>query len=219
MAAHQATSARDRDPRIRVLCIEDHAVVREGIGLIVDMQLDMTVIASAATGEEGVALHRTLRPDITLMDLELPGIDGIEAIRQIRASDENARVIVLTMHHDPESIHQALHAGATTYLLKDTISKALISVLREVHEGGRPLPDDIAARLAAREAQPALSPREIEVIRLLSQGLSNKQVAAALHISDDTVHTHLRNIFNKLEVTDRTAAVMAAVRRGIVRLK
>jgi DNA-binding NarL/FixJ family response regulator len=215
---HPADRSGDAAP-IRVLCIEDHAVVREGIGLIIDMEPGMTVVGSAASGEEGVALHRALRPDITLMDLELPGIDGIEAIQQIHRDDPRARVIVLTMHHDPESIQQALQAGATTYVLKDTISKVLIEVLREVHEGGRPMPEDIAAQLAAHEAQPSLTPREVDVIRLISQGLSNKEVAAALRISDDTVRTHLKNLFTKLEVTDRTAAVMAAVRRGVVRVK
>lgn len=204
---------------MRVLCVDDHSVVREGLALIIDLQADMKVVGSASTGEEGVQLFRKLQPDITLMDLEMPGMNGIEAIRAIRSDNPDARVIVLTMHHDAENIYRALQAGATTYLLKDTISKALIGVLREVHAGGRPIPQEIAARLAERSTQRELTPREIEVIGLIADGLSNKQIAATLGISDDTVHAHLRNAFSKLEVTDRTSAVTTAVRRGIVRLK
>ena len=204
---------------MRILCVEDHAVVREGIELIIGLQPDMKVVGTAATGEEGVKLFRRLQPDITLMDLELPGMNGIETIRTIRSDFPEARVIVLTMHHDAENIYRAMQAGATTYLLKDTISKALIGVVREVHAGGRPMPHEVAARLAQRSAQPELTPREIEIIELLAGGSSNKQIAAALGISDDTVHAHLRNIFSKLEVSDRTSAVTTAVRRGIVRLR
>ncbi len=205
---------------IRVLCVDDHAVVREGLELVISLSKDMTVVASAATGEEAVALHARHHPDVTLMDIELPGMNGIEAIRKIRAKAPEARVIVLTVHADSEHIYQALQAGATTYLLKDTISKALIGVIREVHAGARPMPEPVASRLAQRTAQPELTPREVNVLTLLTDGISsNKEIASALRISEDTVHAHLRNIFTKLEVTDRTAAVMAAVRRGIVRLR
>lgn len=204
---------------MRILCVEDHAVVREGIELIIGLQPDMEVVGSAATGEEGVTLFRRVRPDIALMDLELPGMNGLEAIRTIRGEFPDARVIVLTMHHDPENIYRAMQAGATTYLLKDTISKELIRVLRQVHEGDRPIPHEVAAQLAARSAQPELTPREVEITELLANGSSNKQIASALGISDDTVHAHLRNIFAKLAVTDRTSAVTTAVRRGIVRLR
>ena len=204
---------------IRILCVEDHAVVREGIALIINLQPDMKVVASAATGEEGLTMFRQLKPDVTLMDLELPGMDGIQAIKAIRAERGDARIIVLTMHHDPENIFRALEAGATTYVLKDTISKVLIRVLRDVHAGERPIPAEIAARLAQRAAVPVLTPREIEVVKLMAEGMPNKRIAAELRISDDTVHAHLKNIFTKLGVTDRTAAVTTAMRRGIVRLK
>jgi DNA-binding NarL/FixJ family response regulator len=204
---------------MRILCVDDHAVVREGIALIIDLQGDMEVVGSAATGEEGVELFRRLRPDVTLMDLELPGMSGIDAIRAIRAEHADARIIVLTMHHDAENIYRALQAGATTYWLKDTISKALIRVLREVYAGGRPLPDEIAAVLAQRSATLELTPREVQVVELIANGFANKKIAATLGISDDTVHAHLKNIFRKLGVTDRTAAVTTAVKRGIVKLK
>jgi two-component system, NarL family, response regulator len=204
---------------MRILCVDDHEVVREGIALIIDLQPDMKVVGSAASGEEAVALYRELQPDITLMDLELPGMNGIDAIRAIRSEYPDARVIVLTMHHDAENIYRALQAGATTYLLKATISKTLIGVLREVHAGGRPIPQEVAARLAERSTQRELTAREIGILELIANGSSNKQIAASLGISDDTVHAHLRNIFGKLEVTDRTAAVTTAVRRGIVRLR
>jgi DNA-binding NarL/FixJ family response regulator len=204
---------------MRILCVDDHAIVREGIALIIELQKDMQVVGSAATGAQGVELFRKLRPDITLMDLEMPGMDGIEAIRAIRTDFPDARVIVLTMHHDAENIYRALQAGATTYLLKDTISKALIGVLRDVHAGARPIPQEIASQLAKRATQRELTSREVEIMALIASGRSNKQVAARLGISDDTVHAHLRNIFSKLEVTDRTSAVTTAIRRGIVKLK
>ncbi len=205
---------------IRILCVDDHAVVREGLELIISLTDDMTVVASAGTGEEAVEQHARHQPDITLMDLEMPGLNGIDAIRRIRTTSPTARIIVLTVHADAENIYQSLKAGAATYLLKDTISKALIGVIREVHAGGRPMPEPVASRLAERSAQPELTPREAEILRVLADGISsNKDIAATLRISEDTVHAHLRNIFGKLEVTDRTAAVMAAVRRGIVRLR
>lgn len=204
---------------IRVLCVEDHAVVREGLELIINAHADMQVVGAAATGEAGVALYRQLKPDITLMDVELPAMSGIDATRAILKEAPSARIIVLSMHSGADNIAQALDAGAASYLLKDTISRSLIEVIREVHAGQRRLPQDVARRLAERPPQADLTPREIEVLALIAKGYSNKQVASALAISAETVHAHVRNVFVKLEVSDRTSAVMMAVRRGLISMR
>jgi DNA-binding NarL/FixJ family response regulator len=203
---------------IRVFCVDDHALVREGITLIVDSQPDMKVVASAATGDEAVARFRTYRPDVTLMDLQLPKMTGTEAIHAIRAEAADARIIVLTMYHGDEDIYQALEAGAATYLLKDTLSRDLIRIIREVHAGGRPIPSEIASSLARRPSQASVTPREREVLKAMAEGMRNKEIAAVLGITEETVHAHVKNIFFKLNVRDRTAALTAAIRRGIIRL-
>lgn len=205
-------------PGIRVFCVDDHALVRDGIALIVDSQPDMKVVASAATGAEAVAHFRTHRPDVTLMDLQLPGMTGTEAIRAIRTETPDARIIVLTMYHGDEDIYQALEAGAATYLLKDTLSRDLIRIIREVHAGGRPIPAEIADSLARRPSQASVTPREREVLKAMAEGMRNKEIAAVLGITEETVHAHVKNIFFKLKVRDRTAALTAAIRRGIMRL-
>ncbi|MGE0392358.1 MAG: response regulator [Vicinamibacterales bacterium] len=201
---------------IRILCVEDHAVVRDGLEAIINGQDDMTVVATCATGEDGVAAFRRLRPDIVLMDIELPGMSGIDATRAIVAEAPAARVIVLTMHTDSANVTRALQAGASTYLLKDMLTRSLIEVIRQVHAGSRHLPDDVASRLTTRPTSSDLTARELEVLSLIAEGLSNREVAGRLGISAETVHAHVRNAFAKLEVTDRTAAVMAAVRRGLI---
>ena len=206
-------------PRIRVLCVDDHRIVREGVALIISRQPDMQVIGSVASGEEAVLQFRRHRPDITLMDLRLETMSGLEAIRAIRAEDPTARIIALTMYKGDEDIHQALAAGAAAYLLKTTLSDDLIRVVREVHAGERPLSPDLKASLEGRAAHPTLTPREIEVLNLVAQGRRNKEIAAVLGISVDTVPGHLKNIFLKLRVTDRTAAVNVALRRGIVHIE
>jgi len=207
------------EPQIRVLCVDDHAVVREGIAFIVDLQPDMKVIASAATGEQAVDLCRRHRPDVTLMDLQLPGMSGLEAIRTIRSEDAAARIIVLTMYQGDEDIFRALEAGAVTYLLKETLADDLIRVVREVHVGGHPILSDVAKRLAEHTAHPVLTRREREVLELVVGGMQNKEIAAALSISEETTHSHLKNLFAKLNVNHRTAAVIAALRRGIIHLR
>jgi DNA-binding NarL/FixJ family response regulator len=206
-------------PRIRVLCVDDHRIVREGIGLIIARQPDMEVVGSAATGEEAVALFKRERPDVTLMDLQLPTMSGLEAIQAIRRDDADARIIVLTMYQGDEDIHRALTAGATTYLLKDTLSDDLIRFVREVHSGRRPIRADVKARLDERATQPTLTPREVQVMELVSEGRRNKEIAVLLGISEETVQVHLKNIFAKLKVGERTAAVNVAIRRGIVHIK
>jgi DNA-binding NarL/FixJ family response regulator len=204
---------------IRVLCVDDHRIVREGVALIISRETDMQVIGSVASGEEAVLEFRRHRPDITLMDLRLETMSGIEAIRTIRADDPSARIIALTMYKGDEDIHQALAAGAATYLLKTTLSDDLIRVVREVHAGECPLSPDLKARLEGRAAHPTLTAREIEVLNLVAQGKRNKEIAVILGISIDTVPGHLKSIFLKLQVTDRTAAVNVALRRGIIHIE
>lgn len=208
-----------KPPRIRVLCVDDHRIVREGIALIISRQQDMEVVGSAATGEEAVRLFARHQPDVTLMDLQLGTMSGLEAIQTIRREHPAARIVVLTMYQGHEDIHRALSAGAATYLLKDTLSDDLIRVVREVHAGGRPIGADVKARLDERAAQPTLTPREVQVMELVSQGRRNKEIAGLLGISEQTVHVHLKNIFAKFNVNERTAAVNIALRRGIVHIE
>ena len=207
------------DGPIRVLCVDDHRIVREGIALIINRQPDMEVVGSAATGEEAVAQFRRKRPDVTLMDLQLPVMSGLDAIKAIREGDANARIIVLTMYQGDEDIHRALAAGATTYLLKDTLSDDLIRFVREVHAGRRPIRPEVKARLDERASQPTLTPREVQVMEWVALGKRNKEIATLLGISEETVQVHLKNIFVKLRVSERTAAVNVALRRGIVHIK
>lgn len=204
---------------IRVLVVDDHRIVRDGLALIVGREADISVVASSGSGEDAVAEFRRHRPDVVLMDLQLPGMSGVEAIRAILAIDATARVVVLTMYDGDEDIFRALEVGATTYLLKDSVSDDLIRVVREVHAGGRPMPDDVKARLADRAARPTLTPREVRVLQLVLEGKRNKEIAGALSISEETVEVHLKNVFTKLDVHDRTAAVYVALRRGILHVE
>ncbi len=203
---------------IRVLCVDDHRIVREGLGLIISRQPDMEVVGTASSGEEAVEAFGRCRPDITLMDLNLRGMSGLDAIKAIRRQEGRARIVVLTMHQGEEYIHRALEAGAASYLLKDTLSDHLVGVIREVYEGRRALPPDVEARLAARASNAHLTPREVQVVSLIAQGMRNKEIAAALGISFETAQVHVKNILGKLKVQDRTAAVSVAVRRGIIQL-
>lgn len=204
--------------RIRILCVDDHRLVLAGIELMIGRQPDMTVVGSATTGEEAVSLFRQHKPDITLMDLQLPVMTGLEAIRAIRHLAPEARIIVLTMYHGDEDIHRALAAGAWTYLLKDMLSDDLMRVIREVHAGQRLLLPDVKVRLDERATRPSLTPREVQVTELIGRGLRNKEIASELHISEETVQVHVKSILTKLSVNDRTAAVNVAMRRGIIHL-
>ena len=203
---------------IRVLCVDDHPLVREGVTRKIDAQADMHVVAAAATGEEAVRLFEEHRPDVTLMDLNLPGISGLEAIAAIRRLQATARIVVLTMYKGDEDIHRALEAGASAYVLKTTVSDDLVRVVREVHAGAKPMSSDVATQLAARAISPALTPRERSVVELMARGFRNKEIAFELGISEDTVEVHARNLFTKMGVRDRTAAVTAALRRGFIHL-
>jgi DNA-binding NarL/FixJ family response regulator len=203
---------------IRVLCVDDHRLMREGIARIVGVQPDMTVVAEASNGEEAIEQFVRHRPDVTLMDLQLPAMNGVQAIRAIRHKHVDARIVVLTMYHGDEDIHRAIDAGAMGYLLKDTVPDDLIRVIREVHSGQRAIPPEIAAALEQRASQPTLTYRELQVLELLATGKRNKEIAAALGISGDTASAHIKNIFLKFNVHDRTAALAEALRRGIIHI-
>lgn len=204
---------------IRVMCVEDHRIVREGLALIVNQEPDMKMVGSCASGDEAVEVFKTVRPDVTLMDLRLGATSGVDAIKAIRRVDPNARIVVLTMYEGDEDIYRAHQAGATTYLLKDTLSSDLVRVIRQVHDGERPVLPEVQARLAERASMPTLTSREVEVLQLISQGLRNKEVGAMLGITEGTVQIHVKNIFAKLQVNDRTGAVQVAVRRGLIHMK
>lgn len=204
---------------IRVMCVEDHRIVREGLALIINSEPDMKIVGSCASGDEAVDLFTTVRPDVTLMDLRLGATSGVDAIKAIRKVDPNARIVVLTMYEGDEDIYRAHQAGATTYLLKDTLSSDLVRVVRQVHAGERPVLPEVQARLAERASMPTLTSREVEVLQLISQGLRNKEVGAMLGITEGTVQIHVKNIFAKLSVNDRTGAVQVAVRRGLIHMK
>jgi DNA-binding NarL/FixJ family response regulator len=205
-------------PTIRVLCVDDHRLMREGIMRVVGLQADMTVVAQASNGEEAVEQFLQHRPDVTLMDLQLPRVNGLQAIRAIRHAQPDASIVVLTMYHGDEDIYRALQAGAVGYLLKDTVPEDLIRVISEVHAGQRAIPPDVAAALAARAKQPALTLRELQVLELLATGKRNKEIAADLGISSDTARAHIKSIFVKFNVHDRTAALAEALRRGIIHI-
>ncbi len=203
---------------IRVMSVDDHRLMREGITRILALQPDISVVAVAASGQEAIDEYRRHRPDVTLMDLQLSGLSGLGAIRTIRQEYPDARIVVLTMYSGDEDVFRALEAGAVGYVLKDTIPEDLIRVIRQVHAGGRPLSPDIAAVLDGRRGQAALTPRELQVVQLLASGMRDKEIAAELNISQRTAQVHIRSVFRKLKVHDRTAALAVAVKRGIIRL-
>lgn len=201
---------------ISIIIADDHPIVREGLSLIIGRHADMKVLASVPTGEDAVAAYVREPADIVLMDLQMPLMNGVEATRAIRQKYPEAKIIVLTMYSGDEDIRRALEAGATTYLLKDSLSDDLIRVAREVHAGGRPLDPEVQARLDVPSQR--LTPREMRVLELVFEGHRNKEIAAKLLISEDTVEVHLKNIFAKLMVHDRTAAVRVGLSRGIIHM-
>ena len=203
---------------IRLLCVDDHRLMREGIVRIVSLDPGLNVVAQGSTGEEAIAQFVAARPDVTLMDLCLRGMPGLQAIREIRQIQSDARIVVLTMCEGDENIYHALQAGAMGYLLKDSVPQDLMRVIHDVHQGKRSIPPAIEARLDSRISQRILSARELEVLGLLAKGMRNKEISAMLTISEETVRAHLKNILNKLNVHDRTAALTEALRRGILHL-
>ena len=204
--------------RIRILIADDHGVVREGLASVIARNADMTVVAEASNGREAVDLWKKHRPDVTLLDLRMPQLDGVDAIEAIRADDENARIIVLTTFDGDEYIYRAIRAGAKGYLLKDVPREALMDCVRRVHAGQTCVPVHLAAKLAERVSGEALSTREIEVLQRIAAGKSNKEIGAELFISEGTVKAHVKGIFTKLGVVSRTAAIATAQRRGIIQL-
>lgn len=205
-------------PPIRILVVDNHPVVQKGLAATLDPEPDMRVVAFAASGPEAVNLFRKNRPDVTLMDVSLtPHMNGVDAIREIRSEFPDARIIVLSARGGGEDVHNAFNAGAITYLLKETPSIELVRVIREVHSGGRPIPECIAERLAEHLSFRRLTSREVDVLRLIAKGLRNKEIADTLRIRETTAQGHVKNILSKLGVHDRTKAVMVAVHRGIIR--
>jgi DNA-binding NarL/FixJ family response regulator len=201
---------------IRILTVDDHQLLREGIGAVLDDQTDMTLVGQAGNGLEAIESYRRLRPDVTLMDLRMPDMSGIEAISAIRTEFPNARIIVLTTYAGDVQAAAALRAGAAGYLLKSLVRKELIETIRAVHAGKRRVPAEIATEIAEHVADDALTMRELEVLRRVAAGKSNKLIAAELEISEGTVKTHMKSILPKLDASDRTHAVTIALKRGIL---
>jgi len=205
--------------RIRILIAEDHEVVRDGLASVLEFEQDMTVAGHASNGQEAIERFRELQPDVTLMDLAMPEVGGVNASGRIREEFPSARILVLTTYDGDEMVFRALENGAKGYLLKDTSTADLLAAIRKVHMGGTHVSDRAAARLADRAiAGAALSPREVEVLKWIAAGKSNKEIASVLFVSEGTVKTHVLNIHNKLGVDDRTQAVVVAIKRGMLRI-
>jgi len=203
---------------IRVFCIDDHPLMREGIAAVIRNEADMLLVAEAASGREAIQGFREHRPDITLMDLRLPDIGGIDAMIAIRTEFADARVIMLTTFEGDAEIHRALEAGAQGYMLKSMPRKQLVEMIRRVHAGRRQIPPEIAAHLAEHLGDEALSKREIEVLQKIAGGNRNSDIGALLCISEETVKGHIKHIMEKLGAGDRTEAVAIGIRRGIIQL-
>ena len=204
--------------KIRVLIVDDHSLVTEGLANIINYDPEMTVVAQAEDGQEAIDRYREHQPDITLMDLRMPRMGGVKAITAICAEFKSARIIVLTTYDGDEDIYRGLQAGAQGYLLKDAKPNELLNAIRIVHNGQQYVSLTVARKLVERMNNPVLSERELEVLRLMAQGLSNQDIGTALNIGESTVKSHVTRILSKLEVSDRTQAVIVAVKRGLVNL-
>jgi two-component system, NarL family, response regulator len=203
---------------IRILVAEDHLIARVGVTGVINMQPDMTVVAEAVDGQQAVALFCKHQPDVTLLDVRMPKMSGLEAAAAILAESPHARLIALTSYGGDEDIRRAVEAGVQAFLTKDVLRDDLVKAIHAVHAGKTFLPHKLAARLAAQRQRPNLSPREVEVLKLVARGLGNKQIAYELHIAEDTAKNHVKSIFGKLGAQDRTQATTIAIQRGIIHL-
>jgi DNA-binding NarL/FixJ family response regulator len=205
--------------KIRVLCVDDHPIVRDGLAAIINLQPDMMLAGAAATGAEALEQFFKLRPDVALVDLQLPDMSGFDLIKKIKDKSPNARIIVLSSHEGDVDIQRALEAGAQGFVAKGIVRDELLEIIRSVHAGKRRLPAAVAQKLAEHMADEPISPRELEVLSLMAAGKRNKEIASELSLAEDTVKMHVRNILSKLQVNDRTEAVTIALRRGIIHLE
>ncbi len=204
--------------QIRILAVDDHALVRQGIAVLVGTQPDMTMVAEASNGREAIQQFRTYHPDITLMDLQMPEMNGLDAIIAIRGEFPNAKIVVLTTYKGDVQILRALKAGAQGYLLKNTFHKELVETIRAVHAGRRALSPEASYEIAEHSTDEGLTPAEISVLRLIAAGNANKQIADQLSITEETVKSRVKNILSKLGANDRTHAAMIGVKRGIIEM-
>jgi DNA-binding NarL/FixJ family response regulator len=203
---------------IRILCVDDHPVVLDGLSAIIAMQPEMELAATASCGEKALKAFREHKPDVAIVDLRLPDMSGFELIKAVRKVDTRARIIVLSSYDGDVDIQRALDAGAQGYVAKGLVRDELLTAIRTVSAGGKHIPATIAQRLVGHMQEDSISEREVQVLSLVARGKRNKEIAADLSIAEDTVKMHVRNIFSKLNVTDRTEAVTVALRRGIIHL-
>jgi DNA-binding NarL/FixJ family response regulator len=203
---------------IRVLAVDDHALLRDGISALIGNQADMELVGEASNGREAIELFRQHRPDVTLMDLQMPEMGGIDALSAIRGEFPEARIIVLTTYAGDVQVFRALKAGARAFLLKGLLRKELLETIRAVHAGQRRLPPEIAAEVAEHATDDSLTPREIDVLRLIAGGNANKEIGAQLSLTEETVKGHVKNILAKLGANDRTHAVTIGLKRGIIEI-
>jgi two-component system NarL family response regulator len=207
------------ESRIRVLVVDDHPLMRIGLRARIDAETDMEVVAEAGDGPAAIAAYAAHKPDITLLDLRLPGMDGPQIIQVIRQTDPGAKIIILTTYDADEDVYRAVQAGARGYLLKGTFAEGIMEAIRNVHAGRRLIAPEVAARLADRVSSPSLTSREVAVLELVAKGMSNKEIGAALFVSETTIKYHLKNIYAKLGASDRTEAALVATQRGILTLR
>ena len=208
----------DDTKQIRIMTVDDHPVLRQGIAALISDQPDMTLVAEATNGREAIQQFRAHRPDVTLMDLQMPEMNGLDAMIAIRGEFADARIIVLTTYTGDVQARRAIQAGARAYLLKNSLHKELLDTIRAVHAGRKNLSPEVSFELAEHSAEDTLSPLEVRVLGLIAQGNSNKEIAALLSVTEDSVKGHVRNILSKLGANDRTHAAMIGVKRGIIEL-
>lgn len=218
MTSERTRNSPDGDGNITVLLADDHAVVREGLVAIIARQKDMVVVGEASNGRQALELWREWRPDVTLLDLRMPEMDGVSVISAIRAIEPKARILILTTYDGDEDIYRGIRAGAKAYLLKDTPREGLLACIRAVYAGDTYIPPALAAKLAAQVSGERLTQREQQILELLAEGKSNKLIAYTLTITEGTVKTHVKSILEKLGVTSRTEAVSLAAKRGLIKL-